>query len=56
MRLVFGEACAGRVSECGNWVMNKPNRLMQGFYMVIVNCSFICFIFEVGAEVYDFSK
>ncbi|CBN75224.1 conserved unknown protein [Ectocarpus siliculosus] len=46
MRLVFGEACAGKVSECGNWVMNKPNRLMQGFYMVIVNCSFICFIFE----------
>ncbi|CAM9955138.1 unnamed protein product [Scytosiphon promiscuus] len=46
IRRVFGQACAGKAAECGNWALNKPNRLMQGFYMVIVNVSFVCFIIE----------
>eukprot|EP00903_Cladosiphon_okamuranus_P017396 g16024.t1 len=46
LRRVFGEACAGRAAAFGDWALNKPNRLMQGFYMVIVNLSFICFIIE----------
>lgn len=49
LRRVFGEGCAGRAAECGDWALNKPNRLMQGFYMVIVNFSFVCFILEVCA-------
>lgn len=47
IRRVFGQACAGKAAQCGNWALNKPNRLMQGFYMVIVNVSFVFFIIEV---------
>ena len=47
MRRVCGERFAHQAEYCVHWVANRPNRLMQGFYMLIVNGSFICFIFEV---------
>ena len=50
LRRVFGARCAGLVESFGDWVLNKPNRLLQGFYMLIVNGSFICFIFEVRSR------
>lgn len=47
LRRVGGERFTRRVEACGDWVLNKPNNLMQGFYMLIVNGSFVCFLIEV---------
>lgn len=37
----------GKVETFGDWVVNKPNPLMQAFYMVVINASFVCFLLEV---------
>lgn len=51
LRRMGGEKFAKKAEAWGDWVLNKPNHLMQGFYMFIVNGSFVCFIIEVRQRV-----
>lgn len=49
LRRIGGERFSRRVEGCGDWLLNKPNHLMQIFYMLVVNGSFVCFLLEVNA-------